>query len=249
MIGYTEFSYESAGSKKTVFTKGDGPGILLMHELPGMVEQCVQLADYVASKGFTVFLPLLFGVPNVKYSRVRTALYGARICVSREILALAAERDSPITNWLRALARDIRTRCPQGRGIGVVGMCLTGGFVINLMVEDVVMAPVACQPSLPFSPFGGRRGALGVSPATLQNAVQRSSQAPLLCYRFEHDRISPVERFERLEREFRPAFEGHNLPGDEHATLTVDFVDQPGHPTHEARERIVRFFRERLAAV
>jgi dienelactone hydrolase len=217
-----------------------------MHELPGMIRECVTLADHMASRGFTVFLPLLFGAPNVRNAAWRTALYAAQICVSREIHAFAADKDSPITIWLRALARDIRRRCPEGRGVGVIGMCLTGGFVINLMLEDVVLAPVACQPSLPLTTFGAPADSLGVSPATLQGAVARAAAAPLLCYRFLDDRISPGARFQRLEREFQPFFEGHNHPGDRHATLTIDFVDDPGHPTHQQRERIIRFFQERL---
>ena len=248
MIGFSQFGFEAAGTKKTVFYKGDGPGILLMHELPGMIAECVALARHIEAQGYCVFLPLLFGEPDIRFSRARTALLTARICVSREILAFAEEKDSPITTWLRALAREIRRRCPNGRGIGVIGMCLTGGFVINLMVEDVVLAPVACQPSLPFTLFGASRASLGVSAETLRAAVHRAPQAPLLCYRFAEDKISPRERFARLEREFSPAFEGHNLPGRGHATLTVDFADTPGHPTHTERDRIMRFFHERLRA-
>jgi dienelactone hydrolase len=246
MPGYEAFQFSEGGNEKTVFTRGSGPGILLMHELPGMVEECVRLGDYLASRGYAVFLPLLFGKPNVRESRLRTAAHIGEICVRREILLLAADSDSPITTWLRALAREVRRRCPEGRGIGAIGMCLTGGFVVNLMLEDAVLAPVACQPSLPFTKLGAPREAVGVSPDTLRAAVARSKEVPLLCYRFSGDKISRREIFARLEREFGTAFEGHELPGDDHAVLTIDFVDNPSHPTYKARERILRFFAERL---
>lgn len=246
MPGYSTFSFASNGREKPVFTRGRGPGILLMHELPGMVEECVHLGDYIASRGYTVFLPLLFGAANIRFSQARTALYAAEICVRREILAFATEQDSPLTTWLRALAREIRRRCPEGRGVGVIGMCLTGGFTINLMLEDVVLAPVACQPSLPLTTFGAPRDALGVSPSTLRAAVARSAEVPLLCYRFEGDKISPLERYQRLEREFQAGLEGHQLPGNDHSVLTISFVNEANHPTYQARERILRFFGERL---
>ena len=246
MPGYSVFSFRADGREKRVFTKGQGPGILLMHELPGMVRECVRLGDYIASKGYTVFLPLLFGAANVRYSLARTALYTAQICIRREILAVAADQDSPITTWLRALAREIRKRCPEGRGVGVIGMCLTGGFTINLMLEDVVLAPVVCQPSLPLTKLGAPRDALGVSPDTLRAAVARSAEVPLLCYRFKGDTISPPERYERIMREFTPGFDGDQLPGDDHAILTISFVNEANHPTYQARERILRFFGERL---
>jgi dienelactone hydrolase len=130
--------------------------------------------------------------------------------------------------------------------VGVIGMCLTGGFVVNLMLEDAVLAPVACQPSLPFTKLGAPRDAIGVSHATLRAAVARSKDVPLLCYRFVGDKISRPEQFARLQREFGAAFEGHQLPGTDHSVLTIDFVDDPSHPTHQARERVVGFFAERL---
>ena len=246
MPGYDVFQFSDRGRQKRVYTKGSGPGILLMHELPGMVEQCVGFGDHLASRGYTVFLPLMFGKPNIRESNLRTAAHVAEICIRREILLLAADFDSPITTWLRALVRDIRRRCPEGRGVGVIGMCLTGGFVVNLMVEDAVLAPVACQPSLPFTKLGAPRDAIGVSPETLRAAVARSKDVPLLCYRFRDDKISRHEQFVRLQREFGAGFEGHELPGTDHSVLTIDFVNDPSHPTHQARERVLRFFAERI---
>jgi dienelactone hydrolase len=247
MRDYSEFTFEADGRAKVVYTRGAGPGVLIMHELPGMVEQCVQLADYVAARGFTVFLPLLFGRPNQRFSTARTALLAAQICVRREILLFAAETDSPLTRWLRALAFEIRRRRPDGRGVGVIGMCLSGGFAINLMVEDVVRAAVSSQPGLPLGLGGASRAALGVSPRTLEAAVSRGSETALLCYRFMEDRISPPERFGRLQVAFGAAFEGHELPGRAHSVLTIDLVDQVDHPTYRARDRVVEFLRDRLA--
>src|SRR5262245_37889910 len=192
MPGYTSFSVSADGRKKTVYTRGSGPGVLVMHELPGMVEQCVQFGDHLASRGFTVFLPLLFGGANVTNSALRTAAYTARVCIQREILLFASNVDSPIAAWLRSLAVDIRRRCPAGRGVGVIGMCLTGGFVLNLMLEDVVLAPIASQPSLPLPAPGVSPEALCVSPQTLAAAKERSREVPLLCYRFAGDKLAPA---------------------------------------------------------
>ncbi len=125
-------------------------------------------------------------------------------------------------------------------------MCLTGDFAINLMLEDIVLAPVALQPSLPLKTLGAPPDSLGVSPATLRSAVARSASVPLLCYRFKGDKITRPEPFQRLAREFGGGFEGHELPGTDHSVLTIDFVNEPAHPTFQARERTMRFFKERL---
>jgi len=244
---YSSFEFEHDGRARTVYTRasagGPGPGVLIMHELPGMVRECVALADHIASKGFTVFLPLLFGDANIEFSKVKTIEYFAQLCVSREILLFAENEDSPLTVWLRALARDIRRRCPAGRGIGVIGLCLTGGFAVNLMVEDVVEAPVASEPALPLTTFGAREDALGVSPETLNAAIGRARDraVPLQCYRYRNDKRSPAAKFERLKQEFGAAFDGYQVTGDKHSVLTIDLDEV-------ARDRVVDFLRKRLKA-
>jgi dienelactone hydrolase len=243
--GYSSFQFEHDGQQKTVYTRGPGgglgAGVLIMHELPGMVPECVALADYIASKGFTVFLPLLFGDPNVDFSKVKTLEYLSHLCVSHEISLFAENEDSPLTVWLRALARDIRSRCPAGRGVGVIGLCLTGGFAINLMIEDVVQAPVASEPALPLTTLGAREDALGVSPQTLQAAVSRARNegVPLQCYRYKDDKRSAQTKFDRLKQEFGTAFDGTEIPGDKHSVLTLDLNEA-------ARDRVVDFLRTRL---
>ena len=77
------------------------------------------------------------------------------VCISREFRVLAVRQSSPITNWLRALCRSLHAEL-GGKGVGAIGMCLTGNFALALMVDSAVMAPVLSQPSLPF-PFGKAR--------------------------------------------------------------------------------------------
>jgi dienelactone hydrolase len=245
--GYSSFAFERDGASKTVFTRGTGPGVLIMHELPGLVTQCVRLADYIAARGFTVFLPLLFGDPNIPFSRARAVMNAAKLCISREIALFAENADSPVTTWLRGLAVEIRRHCPDGRGVGVIGLCLTGGFAINLMVEDVVLAPVASEPALPLTWLGASKGALGVAPETLRAAVERAATGvPLRCLRFKGDGMSPPEKLERLQREFRSSLQADEIPGSHHSVLTIDLVEDPAHPTFQARDRVVDFLRTRL---
>jgi Tfp pilus assembly PilM family ATPase len=47
--GFDTFEHEDDGISHTVYTRGAGPGVLLMHELPGMVRQCVDLATVIAN--------------------------------------------------------------------------------------------------------------------------------------------------------------------------------------------------------
>jgi dienelactone hydrolase len=241
--GFEVFEFSDQGMSHPVYVRGSGPGVLLMHELPGMVPQCVELARTIADRGFTVFMPLMFGEANAPPA---TSKLAARVCISQEFHCFAQHQSSPITRWLRSLcALKIRSSCP-GPGIGAIGMCFTGGFVLSLFVDDQLLAPVLCQPGLPFKSLKpGAGAALGVSPEDLQEA--RTSSAPILGFRFEGDTICPKQRFETLRATFGSRFEGHELPGSDHSVMTLSFVNDPAHPTFQARERLFAFLHERLA--
>ena len=63
-------------------------------------------------------------------------------------MAFATNAERPVARYLRALARDLNERTP-GKGVGVIGMCFTGGFALAAAVDDSVLAPVMSQPSVP----------------------------------------------------------------------------------------------------
>lgn len=118
------------GVTKTVHAAGTGPAVIVMTEMPGISPEVARFARWVREAGFTVYMPSLFGrdgaVPQVDEG---IAVF-RRACVSKEFRALAANESSPVTQWLRALARLAHEEC-GGPGVGAIGMCFTGNFALT----------------------------------------------------------------------------------------------------------------------
>ena len=102
-----------------------------------------------------------------------------------------------------------------------------------------------------------RRAALGLDPPDLVTVKQRTGQGPcVLALRFTADKGCPAERFATLRRELGAALEGIEIdssPGNPdgirpsaHAVLTGELVDEPGHPTRAALDRVMEFLQQRL---
>ncbi len=250
----SEFTAE--GTTRTVYRIGSGPAVIVISEIPGITPNVARFARMVAAIGCTAVMPSLFGDdgrdPTVPYALTSIA----RACVSREFTILALDRTSPVTTWLRALARAEHERC-GGPGVGAVGMCLTGGFALAMMVDDTVVAPVLSQPSLPFPVNRAHRSALGISDADADRVVERvAAGVCVLGLRFSGDRASPPERFAALHALLGDGFVGVELdssPGNPHghrkgahSVLTEDLDDRPGTPTREALDRVLDLFRSRL---
>jgi dienelactone hydrolase len=252
---HTNFTAE--GKERQVFRKGTGPAVIVISEIPGITPAVADFARRVVDAGFTAVMPNVFGVPGKAPSIAYAVQSIGPACVSREFSALVTRRTSPITTWLRALARDEHTRC-GGPGVGVVGMCFTGGFALAMMVDDTVLAPVLSQPSLPFPLSKKHKQDVGISDADLA-AVKRRVEAEDLCVlglRFTGDRAVPAQRFERLRAELGDHFVAvdidssrgnpHGNPKMAHSVLTEHLVDEPGHPTRQALDQVLDLFRERL---
>src|SRR5262245_41396822 len=93
------------GVTKRVYVAGSGPAVIVMSEMPCISPHVARFARWVRDAGFTIYMPSLFGrdgaVPDVEEG---TAVF-QQACVSAEFRALAANQSSPVTQWLRALAR------------------------------------------------------------------------------------------------------------------------------------------------
>jgi dienelactone hydrolase len=250
----TEFSAD--GSTRTVYRTGSGPAVIVMSEMPGITPNVARFARMVAGIGCTAVMPHLFGDDGRDPTAAYTMGSLAKVCVSSEFIALALHRTAPITTWLLALARSEHERC-GGPGVGAVGMCFTGGFALGMMVDDVVVAPVLSQPSVPFPLGGTRRRALGISDADVARVSERvAAGVCVLGLRFTGDKMSPPERFAALRELLGDGFVGVELDSSAgnphghrraaHSVLTEDLDDRPGTPTREALDQVLDLFRSRL---
>jgi dienelactone hydrolase len=257
LAGFEETRFAFEGAERAVYRRGKGPAVVVIHEIPGIIPEVASFAARVADAGFSVYAPSLFGEPGRPFSTGYVLGQVARACVSREFAVLARRESSPVTVWLRALARHAFAEVGVGKGVGAIGMCLTGNFALAMTMDDAMLAPVLCQPSLPFPVLPGATAALHVSDAELEN-LRRRSRAGLrvLGLRFTEDPVCRAERFETLRREIGDAFEAveidssrgnsFGIPRRAHSVVTRDLVDEPGHPTRAALDRVIAFFQERL---
>jgi dienelactone hydrolase len=262
----TKTSFTFDGKTRDVYRSGTGPAVMVIAEMPGITPKVVEFAQRVESLGCTVALPHLFGEPGRDpYSggmaRAVPYVLSSMVpsCVSRDFHAFATGKTSPIIEWLRALARSLHEEC-GGPGIGVVGMCFTGGFALAMMADAPVLAPVLSQPSLPFPVGASRKRDLGLSDGDLERVKQKCAAEDLtvLGLRFTGDRAVPAERFARLRAELGDRFVGVEIDSSKgnpyghrsaaHSVLTEDLQDEPGTPTRDALDQVLDLFRKKLLA-
>jgi dienelactone hydrolase len=243
LAGWTRGEFAAEGITHSTLRRGSGPGVIVVHEVPGITPTVVRFAEDVVDAGFTVVMPLLVGGVGRPPSPRYIASSFAKVCISREFTTLATGRSSPVVAWLRALARDVHASC-GGPGVGAVGMCFSGGFALGMMLDDATVAPVLSQPSLPFA-IGRRRGAdLGLDADEAARVARRAAAGcSVLGLRFDRDR-RVGDRFATLRRLLGDAFVGVEYPSaaaSDHSVLTEQRRD-------DAVRRVVAFLRERLGA-
>jgi dienelactone hydrolase len=257
LTGWQKAPFTGAGLTHDCYEKGAGPGVVLIPEIPGITPEVLGLADHLVGEGFTVVIPSPFGQPGKPESLGYVLGMVARLCVSAEFRAFAADAKRPITAYLRAVAADLAARTP-GPGVGVIGMCFTGGFALATAVEPTVLAPVMSQPATPFPVSPKRRRDPGLSQEEFSQVIERSRTDGLcvLGLRFTKDRAVPAERFATLREQLGDAFEvieldsGPGNPGgfskNAHSVLTEEVREEPGNLALDARTRVVTFLREHL---
>lgn len=240
LSGWTRGSHSAGEVTHPTYRKGVGPGVVLIHEIPGITPEVLRFADEVVDRGYTVVMPHLFGDPGAPATTSRILKAIARVCVSNEFTKLKAGVTSPVADWLRSLARSLHSEL-GGPGVGAIGMCLTGGFALAVMVDDSIAAPVVAQPSLPAAIGKTRAGDLGLSPADRATVRRRVAEGcPVLGVRYRDDPATGT-RFDTLTAELADGFIKVELEGKGHATLTAD-------RQQVAVDRVLDFLDERLKA-
>ncbi|QQS25926.1 MAG: dienelactone hydrolase family protein [Actinomycetota bacterium] len=222
LAGWERGSFTAAGITHDTYRRGTGPGVVVVHEIPGITPAVTRFANEVVDAGFTVVMPSLVGTPGKEVSPAYLGASSAKVCIAREFTTWALGMTSPVIAWLRALGRSLHLDV-GGPGIGAVGMCFSGGFALGMMVDDHLLAPVLSQPSLPFA-LTRRRGAdLNLSPDD-RAAVRRRAESgcEVLGLRFDEDRLVGT-RFDSLRELLGDAFVTIELPSgqrSDHSVLT-----------------------------
>ena len=249
------------GVAKRVYVAGAGPAVIVMSEMPGISPQVARFARWVRDAGFAVYMPSLFGRDGAVPGVAEGGAVFERACVSAEFRALAANHSSPVTRWLRALARLAHREC-GGPGVGAIGMCFTGNFALTMMLEPAMLAPVLAQPSLPLNDRAG----LEIAPEEIRAVRDRLEREDLtvMAYRFAGDRFCRAERFAAYAAALGDRFIARVLPDSAanadvapffavrvacpHSVVTQHLIDAAGQPTIAARDEILSFFARRLGA-
>ncbi len=244
---------------KRVFVSGHGPAVIVMTEMPGISPHVARFSRWVRDAGFTVYMPSLFGRDGALVSAEEGVTVMQRACVSAEFRAFAANESSPVTVWLRALAKFAHEEC-GGPGVGAIGMCFTGNFALSMMLEPAMLAPVVSQPSLPLNDPAG----MAMAPEELATVRERLEREDLtvMAYRFAGDKFCKAQRFAAFSEALGDRFVARVLPDSAanadlppffathvttpHSVVTAHLIDEAGQPTIAARDEILAFFKHRL---
>ncbi len=236
--GWTRHSHTYDGVTHPTYRQGSGPGVIVIHEIPGITPEVASFGQEVVDAGYTVVMPSLFGEDGAAMTGGTTMRSMRQVCVSNEFTKLRTGETTPVAGWLRSLARDLHAEL-GGPGVGALGMCFTGGFALAMMVDDSVTAPVLCQPSAPFPVSPARSRDVNLSPGDLDIVKGRCAAGQqVLGLRFRSD-PAVGKRFDTLTTELGDAFIRVEFEGKGHSTVTA-------HRQQEGVDAVLDFFAANL---
>jgi dienelactone hydrolase len=221
------------GRIRRVYVKGSGPRVIVLHELPGLGDGDIAVADALSKQQFEVYVPLLFGTAG-QYEM----LHGYRqACPSGLFNCFDRDTRHAITADLVAMANHV---CGSGE-CGVIGMCLTGTLPLSMLDAKGVVAVVLAQPTLPIRLHVRSFEGLDISEADTASAMERAAerQASIYMLRYRGDWISGRGAFNRLYERIVPSkgrlsfLDRQEVAGRSHSTLVHD----AGHP-HVATQQL-----------
>jgi dienelactone hydrolase len=230
--------------RDVLVAKAAGRPVILMHEIYGIRPAVVAFARLLVGAGFKVYLPVFFGAskPSGKWRGLI-----ALPCVVWQFRILCENDPGPWADWIRDLASFAYTAGGPGKGVGVIGMCVTGNLALSAALNPHVTAPVMSEPSLPWRQADG----LHVSPRELLAVKMRVTEESLVIrgYRFERDKVCKQARFDELKRTFDSGFEGIVIPTDNeklHSVFAEDLRDDSGNFRHGEMQTLIDYLRARI---
>ena len=96
LTGWSVAPFTGGGYTHDVYRRGEGPGVVLIPELPGIHPGVLGLGNHLVDNGFTVAIPSLFGEPGRPVSVGYALPSIARACVAREFAGFATNKQRPV---------------------------------------------------------------------------------------------------------------------------------------------------------
>ena len=203
--------------------KKNAPGIVFLHDLTGLQGVNHKTASLLAEDGFNVLLPDL-------YSEMGRNKYCVRFLFDEVIRNNRGECNEPLNEIFEIIDHFKTFPEVDEDQLGIVGQCLTGGFVLHAAIRPEVKAPVVFHHSF------GREGS-GI-PSKCSALIQNKIQGHYVYM----DPFCPPTRIKQLERELGDKLEKHMyaLP---HGIPHLFFRTPQG---RKAYDRMMTFFKSNL---
>ena len=93
---WTQGEHTWEGTSHPTYRKGSGPGVVVIHEIPGPTPSVIGFGQELVDAGYTVVLPHLFGKAGGAWNGVNVARAMAQVCISSEFTKLATGVTTPI---------------------------------------------------------------------------------------------------------------------------------------------------------
>jgi hypothetical protein len=96
--GWTRSAFTADGRTREVYRRGTGPGVIVVHEVPGITPKVAAFANDVVAAGFTVVMPSLVGTPGKAFSVPYVLASTVKVCIAAEFANWALQqhrRSSP----------------------------------------------------------------------------------------------------------------------------------------------------------
>src|SRR6266566_8836304 len=82
--GFTETAFTHDEVTRPVHRGGSGPGVVVVHEIPGITPLVADFGRRVIAAGFTVAMPSLVGEPGRAMTGGYVVKSFTQVCISRE---------------------------------------------------------------------------------------------------------------------------------------------------------------------
>lgn len=199
------------------------PGVIFLHDLTGIQEANHKACEILMEKGYQVLLPDL-------YSSMGKKKYCVRMFFNEYARNNSAMNNEPLNEVMEIIDDFKNFDEVDENQLGLIGQCLTGGFVLHAAIRPEIKAPVVFHHSLGLTGSG--------MPPSCAPLIQNKIQGHFVYL----DAFCPQKKVKALENQIGDKLEKHyyTLP---HGIPHLFFRNKQG---RRAFDRMLYFMNKQL---